>query len=390
MRGAESGQQVLFSYVAIEARIPADHPLRAMKALLEPVLAEMGPRFARMYADGGRPSIPPEQLLRALLLQVLYTVRSERQLVEQLEYNLLFRWFVGLGMDDAVWHATTFTKNRERMVAAGLAEAFFTAVVRQADARGLLSREHFTVDGTLLEAWASQKSVRRKDDRQDDDASAPPSAPPSAPNARGGGAGASPVGRDTPADFHGERRSNATHASVTDPDARLARKGPGKPGVLAYQASVLSDNRHGLVVATAVGHATGTAEVEQAAQMLGAWSGEPAGRTGRRTVGADKLYDQAAFVAAARGLAYAPHVAQQARVRHGSRIDRRTTRHPGYAESQRRRKLVEEGFGWGKVVGLLRKLRHRGVGLVDAVFTFTMGVYNLVRIRTLTRAGVCA
>ena len=282
-------------------------------------------------------------------------------------------------MDGAVWHATTFTKNRERMVAAGLAEAFFTAVVRQADARGLLSREHFTVDGTLLEAWASQKSVRRKDD----DASAPP------PNARGG-AGAGPVGRDTPADFHGERRSNATHASVTDPDARLARKGPGKPGVLAYQASVLTDNRHGLVVATAVGHATGTAEVEQATQMLGAWSGEPAGRTGRRTVGADKLYDQAAFVAAARGLAFAPHVAQQARVRHGSRIDRRTTRHPGYAESQRRRKLVEEGFGWGKVVGLLRKLRHRGVGLVDAVFTFTMGVYNLVRIRTLTRAGVCA
>ena len=376
MRGAESGQQVLFSYVAIDARIPADHPLRAMKALLEPVLAELAPRFAAMFADGGRPSIPPEQLLRALLLQVLYTVRSERQLIEQLEYNLLFRWFVGLGMDDPVWHATTFTKNRERMVEGGVAEAVFAAVVRQADARGLLSREHFTVDGTLLEAWASQKSVRRKGDDG--------SPPNGGPNDTG------PVGRNTPADFHGERRSNATHHSVTDPDARMARKGPGKPSVLAYQASVTTDNRHGLVVATAVGPATGTAEVEQAEQMLSALSREPAGRTGRRTVGADKLYDQHGFVHTARALAYAPHVAQLVTAHRGSRIDGRTTRHPGYAESQRRRKLVEESFGWGKVVGLVRKLRHRGVGLVDAVFTFTMGIYNLVRIRTLARAGVCA
>jgi transposase len=371
MRGAESGQQVLFSYVAIDARIPADHPLRAMKALLEPVLADLAPRFATMYADGGRPSIPPEQLLRALLLQVLYTVRSERQLIEQLEYNLLVRWFVGLGMDDTVWHATTFTKNRERMVEGGVAEAFFAAVVRQADTRGLLSREHFTVDGTLLEAWASQKSVRRKGDD---------GAPPN-----DGG----PVGRNTPANFHGERRSNATHQSVTDPAAQMARKGPGKPSVLAYQASVTTDNRHGLVVATAVGPATGTAEVEQAEQMLSALSREPAGRTRHRTVGADKLYDQHGFVQTARALAYAPHVAQLVTAQRGSRIDGRTTRHPGYSESQRRRKLVEESFGWGKVVGLLRKLRHRGVALVDAVFTFTMGIYNLVRMRTLTAAGVC-
>jgi len=371
MRGAETGQQVLFSYVAIDARIPADHPLRTMKHLLEPVLAELAPRFATMYAEGGRPSIPPEQLLRALLLQVLYTVRSERQLIEQLEYNLLFRWFVGLGMDDTVWHATTFTKNRDRMVEGGVAEAFFAAVVRQADTRGLLSREHFTVDGTLLEAWASQKSVRRKGD----DGSPP----------NGGG----PVGRNTPANFHGERRSNATHQSVTDPEAQMARKGRGKPSVLAYQASVTTDNRHGLVVATAVGAATGTAEVEQAEQMLSALSREPTGRTGHRTVGADKLYDQHGFVHTARALAYAPHVAQLVTAKRGSRIDNRTTRHPGYAESQRRRKLVEESFGWGKVVGLLRKLRHRGVALVDAVFTFTMGIYNLVRIRTLTEAGVC-
>jgi len=293
MRGAESNQPVLFSYVAIETRIPRDHPLRAMKALLEPVLTELGPRFAAMYADSGRPSIPPEQLLRASLLQVLYTIRSERQLMEQLEYNLLFRWFVGLGIDDAVWHPTTFTKNRDRMLAGDVAEAFFAAIVRQADTRGLLSREHFTVDGTLLEAWASQKSVRRKGDGE------------GPPNAGG------PVGRNTPADFHGERRTNATHASVTDPDARLARKGPGKPSVLAYQASVTTDNRHGLVVATAVGLATGTAEVEHAEQMLSALSAEPAGRTGRRTVGADKLYDQQGFVDTARAFAFAPHVAQR-------------------------------------------------------------------------------
>jgi len=380
MRGAESQQPVLFSYVALEARIPADHPLRAMRALLEPVLRELAPRFATMYADGGRPSIPPEQLLRALLLQVLYTIRSERQLIEQLEYNLLFRWFVGLGMDDAVWHATTFTKNRDRLVAGGVSEAFFAAVVRQADTRGLLSREHFTVDGTLLEAWASHKSFRPKDGRDGD------SDGNDRPNA-GSGSGS---GRNAEADFHGERRSNATHASVTDPDARLARKGPGKPAMLSYQASVMTDNRHGLVVATAVGLATGTAEVEQAEVMLGAVAAEPTGRTGHRTVGADKRYDERGFVASARALAFTPHVARQITAHRGSLIDGRTTRHWGYAESQRRRKRVEESFGWGKVVGLLRKLRHRGVGRVDAVFTFTMAIYNLVRLRTLIAAGEAA
>jgi transposase len=381
MRGAESGQQVLFSYVAIDARIPADHPLRAMRALLERVLADLAPRFATMYADGGRPSIPPEQLLRALLLQVLYTNRSERQLIEQLEYNLLFRWFVGLGVDDAVWHATTFTKNRERLVAAGVAEAFLAAVVRQADERGLLSREHFTVDGTLLEAWASHKSFR-------------PKAPPTDGGGRGGDGAAPPnaggVGRNADADFRGQPRSNATHASVTDPDARLARKGPAQPAVLAYAASVLTDNRHGLVVATAVGHATGTAEVEQAEQMLAGVTGEPAGRSGRRTVGADKLYDQQGFVGAVRELAFTPHVARNDHATHPSAIAAALAGEPGYNESQRRRKLVEEGFGWGKVVGLLRKLRHRGVGRVDWVFAFTMGIYNLVRMRTLIRVGVCA
>lgn len=387
MRGIESGQQVLFSYVSLEARIPADHPLRAMKALLEPVLAELAPRFQAMYAERGRPSVPPEQLLRALLLQVLYTVRSERQLVEQLDYNLLFRWFVGLGVDDAPWHPTTFTQNRDRLLGGGVAEAFLAAVVRQADARGLLSREHFTVDGTLLEAWASHKSVRPKAGGTGGgpESGGPESgAPPNADDAGGD------AGRNADVDFRGQKRSNTTHASVTDPDARLARKGPGKPAVLAYEASVLTDNRHGLVVATAVGHATGTAEVEQAEQMLSAVSAEPAGRTGRRTLGADKLYDQHGFVDAARALAFAPHVARNDHATHPSAIAVALTHDPGYAESQRRRKLVEEGFGWAKVVGLLRKLRHRGVGIVDWVFTFTMGIYNLVRIRTLIRVGVCA
>jgi transposase len=384
MRGTESNQHVVFSYVAIEARIPNDHPLRAMKALLEPVLAELAPRFATMYAEAGRPSIPPEQLLRALLLQVLYTIRSERQLMEQLEYNLLFRWFVGLGMDEAIWHPTTFTKNRERMLAGGVAEAFFAAVVRQADTRGLVSREHFTVDGTLLEAWASHKSVRPKVGGQGSGPESGPESGGAPPNADGS------AGRNADADFRGQKRSNATHASVTDPDARLARKGPGKPAVRADEASGQTDNRHGLVVATAVGHATGTAEVEQAEQMLSAISAEPAGRTGQRTLGADKLYDQHGFVAAARELAFAPHVARNDHATHPSAIDVALTRAPGYAESQRRRKLVEEGFGWAKVVGLLRKLRHRGVGTVDWVFTFTMGIYNLVRIRTLIRVGVCS
>jgi hypothetical protein len=248
--------------------------------------------------------------------------------------------------------------------------------VRQADARGLLSREHFTVDGTLLEACASQKSFQPRDQDHDGDGASTP------PNADAGG-------RNPEANFHGTRRSNTTHASVTDPDARLARKGPGKPALLAYQASVLTDNRYGLVVATAVGLATGTAEVEHAEQMISAVSGEPAGRTGHRTLGADKLYDGRAFVQATRALGFTPHVAQNAHAYHPSAIDARTTRHAGYAVSQQRRKTVEEGFGWGKVVGLLRKLRHRGVERVDWVFTFTMAIYNLVRIRTLTRAGVC-
>ena len=368
MRGTDGGQGQLFSYVSLEHRIPADHPLRTMQALVEPILADLSPRLAGLYAGDGRPSIPPEQLLRALLLQVLYTVRSERQLMEQLDFNLLYRWFVGLPMDAPVWHPTTFTKNRDRLLAGDIAAAFLTAVVQAAQQRRLLSGEHFTVDGTLLEAWASQKSFQPKagpgNDRDDDP-------------------------RNPSVNFRGERRSNATHASTTDPDARLAKKGAGKEAKLSYQASVLTDNRHGLVVLTVVDPADGPAvEVAQAEQLLQALAAARGPRARPATVGADRGYDQAGFVEAARACGVTPHIAQ---VTHRtSAIDGRTTRHAGYGVSQRRRKRIEQTFGWGKTVGLLRKLRHRGRETVDWVFTFAMAAYNLVRMGTLIRQGVGA
>jgi transposase len=355
MRGPEPGQVVLFSYVALEDRIPADHPLRPLKALVEPVLAELSPRFGELYAQTGRASIPPEQLLRALLLQVVFTIRSERRLIEELDYNLLYRWFVGLGMDEPVWHATTFTKNRDRLVGGAIAEAFLAGVLRQAEQRGLLSGEHFTVDGTLLEAWASPKSFQPRDRP-----TPPDDADPGNPTIS----------------FRGERRSNATHQSTTDPEARLAKKGPGKEAKLSYLASVTMENRHGLVVATAVDSPSGTGEREQALVML---SGLTDGRH-RATVGADRGYATREFVHATRALGIAPHVAQGA----GPPVlDGRTTHHPGYQVSQRYRKRVEESLGWAKTGGLLRKLRHRGRELVDWIFTFTMAIYNLVRLRTL-------
>lgn len=372
MRGAESGQAVLFSYVALEERIPADHPLRALKALIEPVLAELSPRFEAIYEADGRPSIPPEQLLRALLLQVLYTIRSERQLIEELKYNLLYRWFVGLGLDAPVWHATTFTKNRDRLLAGDIAEGVLTGVLQLAERGELLSHEHFSVDGTLVEAWASQKSFRPKGE--------PPAGPPRTD-------AGSP--RNPSVSFRGEHRTNATHASTSDPDARMARKGKGKEAKLAYQASVTMDNRHGLVVRTRVGPADGgLTEVEQATQMLTDLASARPGRRYRGTVGGDKGYAKPSFVEVARGLGYTPHTAQDATDR-VQLLDRRTTRHHGYTVSQRRRKTVEESFGWGKVIGPLRKVKHRGTALIDWIFTFTMAVYNLVRIRTLIRVGVC-
>ncbi len=362
MRGSDERQAILFSYRSIEDRIPADHPLRAMRRLVDPLLVELSPRFQALYATTGRPSIPPEQLLRALLLQAFYTIRSERQLMEQLDYNLLYRWFVGLTPDDAVWVPTVFTKNRDRLLDGNIAEAFFHAVLGLANTHSLLSHEHFTVDGTLLEAWASHKSFRPIDDP----APPPSDDDPSNPNVN----------------FRGQKRSNTTHRSVTDPDARLVRKTHHGAAFLGYQASVLTENRHGLIVETDVRAPGYHAERDAALEMLTLLP--PTAR--RRTLGADKGYDTPDFIEGVRALGLTPHVSPNP-YRYGkgknSAVDARTTRHPGYALSQRKRKLVEEGFGWGKCIGLLRKLHHRGCEKVGWVFTFTTAAYNLVRLRTL-------
>jgi transposase len=359
MRGSDERQAILFSYRSIEDRIPADHPLRAMRRLVDPLLVELSPRFQELYSTLGRPSIPPEQLLRALLLQVLYTIRSERQLMEQLDYNLLYRWFVGLTPDDPGWVPTVFSKNRDRLLAGTIAEAFFHAVQRVGQQHQLLSPEHFTVDGTLLEAWASHKSFRPID------APAPPS---------------DDDPRNPSVNFRGEKRSNQTHRSVTDPDARLVRKTHHGAAFLGYQASVLTENRHGLIVQTDVRAPGYHAERDAALEMLTLL--EP--RVERRTLGADKGYDTPDFVAGVRALGFTPHVSpNRHRYRRRSTVDERTLRHPGYAVSQRTRKLVEEAFGWQKSIGILRKLHHRGRDLVSWVFAFTSAAYNLVRLRTL-------
>jgi len=365
MRGQDRRLAGMFSYVRLEERVPADHPLRAIRARVDAALADLSPAFARLYSDVGRPSIPPERLLRALLLQAFYTVRSERQLMEQLDYNLLFRWFVGLEMDEAVWHPTAFTTNRDRLLDGDIACRFLAAILSRPEVRGLLSSEHFTVDGTLIEAWASLKSF------------VPKSLPPARPG-DGGGAPPAGGGRNAERNFHGEKRTNATHASTTDPEARLYRKGPGKEAKLCFLGEAMTENRHGLIVATRTMLATGTAECEAALDMM-------ADRNGRATVGADKLYDQAGFVAGARALGVTPHVAQNTKNRR-SAIDRRTTRHPGYAISQVKRKRIEECFGWIKTVGGLRKTRHRGRALVDWFFTLTAAAYNLIRIPKILAA----
>jgi transposase len=356
MRGVDHQQPALFSYVSLEQRVPQDHPLRAIRPMVDSALAGLGSRFAQLYAPTGRPSIAPERLLRALLLQLLYSVRSERLLMEQLDYNLLFRWFVGLDLDDAVWDASTFSQNRDRLLAGEIAQAFFAQVLNQARAQKLLSDEHFTVDGTLIEAWASLKSFKPK--------AGAPVDPPDDPG-------------NPSVNFRGEKRTNATHASTTDPDARLYKKAKGQEAKLGYLGHVLMENRHGLIVDTRLTLATGTAEREAALAMVAALPG-----TGPRTVGADKAYDTRDFVAALREVHVTPHVAQHT-VGRRSAIDGRTTRHAGYAISQRKRKRVEEIFGWQKTVGLLRKVRHRGRALVGWVFTFTAAAYNLMRLRTL-------
>jgi transposase len=352
MRGPDEQTADMFSYLSPEARVRADHPLRAIRRMTDQVLRELSPRFDRMYSEMGRPSIPPEQLLRALLLQGLYTIRSERLLIEEIDYSILFRWFIGLSLDEPIWSPTTFSKNRDRLLEADVASAFFDAVVQQARDAGLMSDEHFTVDGTVLEAWASLKSFQRKD--------AGPTPPPDDPG-------------NPSVNFHGETRKNDTHQSTTDPDAQLYRKGQGKEAKLAYLGHVLLDNRHGLVANVCATAATGTGEWEAALLMLAA-------ARAATTVAGDKHFDVGRFVTPTRHLGITPHVAQKDV---GSRIDGRTTRHPGYAISQRKRKLIEQVFGWMKTVGGLRKLRHRGGERVDWVVTFTAAAYNLVRLRTL-------
>jgi transposase len=358
MRGKDEQQLDVFSYLSPEQRVPQDHPLRSLRAMTDEALQQLRPRFNSLYAKTGRPSIAPEKLLRALLLQALYSVRSERMLMEQLDYNLLFRWFVGLNMDDSIWDVTVFTKNRERLLDGDIAEVFFQAVLTQARERSLLSDEHFTVDGTLLEAWASMKSYQRKDGK--------PMAPPDDPG-------------NATVDFHGEKRSNETHASKTDPNAKMARKGKGKEAKLSYNGNLLVENRNGLIVNTEVFEANGTAERDAALLML-----EQIPGTKQVTVGGDKAYDTADFVAECRNLKVTPHVAQNLERPGGSAIDARTTQHVGYAISQRKRKRIEECFGWLKTIALLRKVRHRGIFKVAWNFTFAAAAYNLIRMRNLT------
>lgn len=356
MRGSDIQQSAMFSYVSPEQRVPAGHPLRRVREITDRLLVDLSDLFDQMYSTMGRPSIAPEKLLRALLLQVLYTIRSERMLIEQLDYNLLFRWFVGLNMDDAVWDVTVFTKNRDRLLKAEVARRFFDLVVEEARGLDLMSDEHFTVDGTLLEACAGLKSFKNRDGVE--------TAPPDDP------------GNPT-VNFHGEKRSNETHQSTTDPEALLARKGGGKEAKLSYCGNVLMENRNGLVADVETMQADGTAERDAAVVMLASLPGDD-----RVTVGADKGYDTKGFVADARVLHATPHVAQK---KH-SAVDGRTTRHEGYKVSQQKRKRVEEIFGWMKTVGGMRKLRHRGLELVGWMFTFTAAAYNLVRIRNLTKS----
>src|SRR5271154_5698282 len=356
MRGADHQQADMFSYLSPEQRVRKDHPLRAVRAMTEEILGNMSALFDAMYADGGRPSIPPEKLLRAQLLQMLYSVRSERLLMEEIDYSILFRWFVGLNLDEKAWDATTFTKNRDRLLEAAVAKEFLAQVVERARTAGLVSDEHFTVDGTLLEAWASLKSFQPKD-KQD--------APPDDPG--------HPTG-----DFHGQKRSNETHESKTDPDARLARKGKGKEAKLSYNGNLLVENRNGLIVNAELLEANGRAERDAALLMLEQVRGD-----GRVTVGGDKGFDTAEFVAECRHMNVTPHVAQNTGRAGGSAIDARTTRHSGYAVSQRKRKRIEECFGWLKDIALLRKLKHRGLFKVAWIFTFAAAAYNLVRMRKL-------
>jgi len=351
MRGNDRQPDSMFSYVSPEQRVPPDHPLRAVRALVDDVLREMSREFAGLYATVGRPSIPPERLLRAQLLQIFYSIRSERLLMEQLDYNLLFRWFVGMEMDEPIWNPTVFTKNRDRLLNQDIARSFFRRVVDRATA--VMSDEHFTVDGTLIEAWASQKSFQRKDGGTDGD------------------------GRH----FQGQARKNDTHASTTDPDARLYRKSRNAEARLAYMGHLLIENRHGLIADAMATHADGHAEREAALLMIHAqWRAAP---WRRRTLGADKGYDTFDFVDLARELGTTPHVTQNLTRRGGSGIDARTTRHEGYAMSQHARPRIEPAFGWLKTIAWMRKVKLRGLANVDWLFVFASAAFNLIRLPKL-------
>ena len=361
MRGRFRDQGKLFSYLSPESRVPSEHPLRRVRQLVWDVLTELSPSLGRLYARDGRPSIPPEQLLSALLLQVFYGIRSERLLVEQLDYNLLYRWFVGLSPDDPAWDATTFTKNRERLQRGDIFQKFMSRLLDHPQVKPLLSDEHFSVDGTLIEAWASQKSFRPKAGSSDD---------------------------TDGTNFRGQQRKNDTHASVTDPASRLYRKAAGREAKLAYMGHAIMENRHGLAVAGQVTQADGTAERRTSEAMLKARR-KTAGR--RVTVGEDKAYDTAEHVAALRDLEVTPHVASNDAVtktgkRRRSAIDGRTTRHPGYRMSQTRRAMIECIFGWGKQHGTMRRTKHRGIARVGADFLLNLIGYNLIRIPKLVSA----
>jgi transposase len=406
----------MFSYVDLEARIPAKHPIRIIRRIVNEVLDRLDADFAAMYAAIGRPSIAPEKLLRASLLQAFFTVRSERLLMERLDYDLMFRWFVGLGIDDPVWDHSTFSKNRDRLLEADIARKFLKSILEHKEVAPLLSDEHFSVDGTLVTAWASLKSFVPKEttdacgappadkgggepptsgakpqeeeaeaaEQGEEQATQPTSAGPSKPE------NAAPMqttaetdkkSRNEEVNFHGQKRSNDTHISTSDPEARLFRKGAGKEARLCYMGHATTENRHGLVVETGFTQATGTAEREEAKAMIDRHS---PGSTRRLTVGADKAYDVAGFVADLRAMCVTPHVAQKAR---GSAIDARTTRHPGYAVSIRRRKLVEEPFGWAKTIGGLARPKFKGLARQGFAFTFIMAAYDLVRLPNLLAAA---
>ncbi len=356
MRGEDIFQESLFTTIQLESFVPSNHPLRPIRILLDQAMHNLNGLFDSIYADRGRESIPPERLIRAQLLQVLFSIRSERQLVEQINYNLLYRWFIGLTIEDRVWDHSSFSTNRDRLLENDVITELFEEVVKLARKQKLLSDEHFSVDGTLIQAWASQKSYRRKDDE---------SGPPDG-------------GRNSEANFHGEKRSNKTHESKTDADALLAKKGPGKEARLSYMGHTVMENRNGLIVKAAASRATGKAEREVSAELLAKLPGSK-----RKTVGADKNYDTRGFVKECRDMNITPHVARNDKRPGGSAIDGRTSRHESYQISQRSRKRVEEPFGWGKTVGLIRQIKVRGLSKVNSVFMMTMIGWNLTRMRAL-------